>query len=282
MTDPDDFTRAWEEWHRTHERRRADAHGFLAVTGLYWLGERATGIPSLPGRWSTGDDGPVVELADGESLEIAGATVRDRHAFGPLAERGGQTVGFDGGVIEVARRGGRDIIRPRRPDFPFLAQYSGTPAYPADPRWRVEARFVAFAIPRPHEVGAAVDGLVHVYDAPGYLEFDLDGDTHRLVAFPGHGPGDLLVLFTDATSGVTTYAANRSITVAAPDAEGRTILDFTRAANLPCAYTDFATCPLPPAENRLPFAVEAGEKIPHARVAGVATAAGIVAAPSAV
>lgn len=277
MTAHDTFTHDWDQWHLRHEQRRADPHGFLAVTGLYWLGERATGIPGLPGRWSTGDDGPVVELADGESLEVGGVAVSGRHAFGPLAERGGETVGFDGGVIEVARRGGRDILRPRRPDFPFLAQYTGTPAYPADARWRVEARFVAFATPRPHEVGAAVDGLVHVYDAPGYLEFELDGDTYRLVAFPGHGPDDLLVLFTDATSGVTTYAANRSISVAAPDAEGRTILDFTRATNLPCAYTDFATCPLPPAENRLPFAVEAGEKIPHARVEGEVTAAGIVA-----
>ena len=101
---------------------------------------------------------------------------------------------------------------------------------------------------------------------------------HRRVAFPGHGPGDLLVLFTDATSGVTTYAANRSVSVPAPDAEGRTVIDFTRATNLPCAYTDFATCPLPPAENRLPFAVEAGEKIPHDRVDGVPTEAGIVPA----
>jgi hypothetical protein len=73
----------------------------------------------------------------------------------------------------------------------------------------------------------------------------------------------LHILFTDATSGVTTYAANRSLRVPAPDADGTVILDFNRATNLPCAYTEFATCPLPPAENRLPVAVEAGEQIPH-------------------
>lgn len=276
MTDID-FTREWDDWHRAHERRRADPHGFLAVTGLHWLSAEAAGIPGLPGRWSTSDEGPVVELAEGESLDVAGVTVTGRHAFGPLAERGGVSAGFDGGVIEVARRGGRDILRPRRPDAPFLADYAGTPAYPADPRWRVPARFVAYAVPRPYEVGAAVDGLRHVYDAPGYLEFEVAGEVQRLVAFPGHGPHDLLVLFTDATSGVTTYAANRSIVVPAPDADGRTVIDFTRAVNLPCAYTDFATCPLPPAENRLPFAVDAGEKIPVARVTGEVTAVGIVA-----
>lgn len=62
---------------------------------------------------------------------------------------------------------------------------------------------------------------------------------------------------------MTTYAANRSLQVDAPDADGNVTLDFNRATNLPCAYTDFATCPLPPAENRLPVAVEAGEKIPY-------------------
>jgi len=64
---------------------------------------------------------------------------------------------------------------------------------------------------------------------------------------------------------VTTYAANRSLQIDTPDAEGFVTLDFNRATNLPCAYTDFATCPLPPADNRLPIAVEAGEKIPYER-----------------
>lgn len=278
MTEQDAFVREWTRWHEGHESRRADPHGFLAATGLYWLSGQAVGIPRLPGRWRTDEDGPVVDLGDGEHLDIDGRTVTGRYAFGPIPERGGVTVGFDGGVIEVARRGGRDILRPRRPDFPFLSRYTGTPTYAAEPRWRVPARFVAYVAPRSHEVGAAVDGLTHVYESPGYLEFEVDGQVHRLIAFPGHRPRDLLVLFTDATSGVTTYAANRSVSIPVPDAEGRTVIDFTRATNLPCAYTDFATCPLPPAENRLPFAVEAGEKIPRERVAGVPTEAGIVPA----
>ena len=91
-----------------------------------------------------------------------------------------------------------------------------------------------------------------------------------LTAFPGHTPGSLIVLFTDATSGVTTYGANRVITLEPPAADGAVVLDFNRAVNLPCAYTDLATCPLPPRENRLPVAVEAGEKIPFEREAVVA------------
>jgi hypothetical protein len=75
----------------------------------------------------------------------------------------------------------------------------------------------------------------------------------------------LTVLFTDLTSGVTTYAANRVLQLAPPGLDGRVVLDFNRATNLPCAYTDLATCPLPPPENRLPVAIEAGEKIPAER-----------------
>ncbi|MDF2991996.1 MAG: hypothetical protein K0S37_2510 [Microbacterium sp.] len=269
------FARDWEEWHRDHEARRADPHGFLAVTALFWIPEAAASLPGIPGRWSTSVDGPLVELGEGESLVVDGVEVTGRHAFGPIPERGGTTVGFDGGVIEVARRGGRDILRPRRPDFPYRASYARTPTYVPNPRWRVEARFVRYAAPRPYEVGAAVDGLSHVYESPGYLEFALRGETFRLVAFPGHVPGTLTVLFTDATSGLTTYAANRSLAVSEPDAEGRTIVDFNRAVNLPCAYTDFATCPLPPAENRLPIGIEAGEKTPLARAHGAVTANGI-------
>ena len=91
------------------------------------------------------------------------------------------------------------------------------------------------------------------------------GGSWRSTAFEGPAPGSLFLLFTDATSGVTTYAANRSLTVDAPGQGGAVTLDFNRATNLPCAYTDFATCPLPPAENRLPVAVEAGEQTPTER-----------------
>ena len=96
------------------------------------------------------------------------------------------------------------------------------------------------------------------------------GGPLALTAFNGLTPGSLHILFTDATSGVTTYPANRSLQVAAPDSGGTVILDFNRATNLPCAYTEFATCPLPPTENRLPVAVEAGEQIPYEAKAGEA------------
>ena len=258
----DDFAARWSDWHRKHEAARADEHGFLAITSLNWLTDEPQRFADAPGEWSTGPDGVVVTLGEGETLTVDGTPVRGRHSFGVIAERDSLYPAWGDAVIEVAKRGGNDIVRPRHPDNPLRVAYRGTKAYPADPRWAVTGRYVPFAEPRPTTVGSVVDSLEHVYAAPGRVEFSLDGQQLSLTAFGGYAPGSLLVLFTDATSGVTTYAANRSLHLAAPDADGTVVLDFNRATNLPCAYTTLATCPLPPAENRLTIAVEAGEQLP--------------------
>ncbi|GAA3219600.1 DUF1684 domain-containing protein [Actinocorallia longicatena] len=263
--DVDRFASDWRTWHREHEERLADPHGFLAVTGLHWLSEEPRRFPDAPGTWTTGPDGVAVVLAEGEELVVDGAAIHGEHRFGPIPERGGVLAVWGDAVIEVAKRGGNDIVRPRHPGHPLRTGFRGTPAYEPDARWAVPGRYIAFPEPRPTTVGAAVEGLQHVYDAPGRIEFELDGRRLSLTAFNGHAPGTLSVLFTDETSGVTTYAANRALQIDAPGPGGEVVVDFNRAANLPCAYTDFATCPLPPAENRLPVVVEAGEKIPHER-----------------
>lgn len=260
----DAFTTEWTQWHRAHEARRADPHGFLAITGQHWLSSEPQRFPDAPGEWSTGPDGVLVTLAAGEEIIIGDATVAGRHSFGVIPERGSVNATWGDAVIEVARRGGSDLVRPRHPDSPVLAAYQGTPAYVPDARWAVTGRYVPFSEPRPVTVGSVVDGLEHVYEATGRVEFTLDGRDLALTVFPGGSPGSLFVLFTDATSGVTTYPANRSLQLRPPAADGTVVIDFNRATNLPCAYTAFATCPLPPAENRLPVAIEAGEQAPHA------------------
>lgn len=261
----DTFAADWEEWHRRKDAALAHEHGFLAVTGQHWLATCPQRFPGAPGIWSTGDDGVTVVLGEGEELVVAGTRVRGRHAFGVIPERGGVNAVWGEAVIEIAKRGGHDLIRPRHPKHPLRTAFTGTPAYAPDPRWVVTGTYAPFPQPRPTIVGAAVEGLQHVYDAPGRIRFRIGGRTLGLTAFNGGASGDLMVLFTDATSGVTTYAATRTLHIEAPGPDGTVGLDFNRATNLPCAYTDFATCPLPPAENRLSVAIEAGEKIPHER-----------------
>lgn len=274
-TSTDSFAAEWAGWHAAHERQRADPHGFLAVTHLHWLDTEPARLDGAPGIWSVEADAVRLILGAGERVlrdgqelnaDGTGATV----LLGPISEREGlnlrvEDAGAGHTVIEVAKRGGRYVVRPRHPLNPLLTGYRGTPVYAPASEYSVSGIFVPFAEPRSTTVGAAVEGIQHVYEAPGELRFRLGGEDLVLTAFNGHTPGTLSALFTDATSGRTTYAANRSLTVAAPRPDGTVTLDFNRAVNLPCAYTDLATCPLPPAENRLPVAVEAGERIPYER-----------------
>ena len=260
------FEADWAAWHRRHEKLRAHPHGFLAITGRHWLTPEPQRFDDAPGAWSTVAGSVTVTLDDGEELAVDGEPVHGTYQFAPIPERGQVNATAGDAAIEVARRGGHMIVRPRHPDNPLRTGYDGTPAYAPDPHWVIEGRYLPYDAPRDVTVGAVVEGLQHVYEAPGEIEFAVDGQTLRLIAFNGYKPGSLGVLFTDATSGVTTYPANRSLEVAAPGADGTgiltVILDFNHAVNLPCAYTEFATCPLPPAGNHLPVAVEAGEKLP--------------------
>lgn len=263
--DPITFNQDWAQWRRRHEAVLTDKHGFLAITSVHWLGAEEQRYTDAPGAWLTGGDGVTVTLGQAEELIVSGTRARGRYSFGAIPERGGVNAVWGLAVIEVAKRGGHDIIRPRHPDHPLRVNFAGVPVYQPSLRWVIPARYIAFDQPRPTTVGSVVEDLHHVYEAPGLVEFEFEGQTLRLTAFNGRAPGSLNLLFTDATSGITTYQANRSLQVDAPDSRGAVVLDFNRAVNLPCAFTDFATCPLPPAENRLPIAVEAGEKIPYER-----------------
>ena len=261
------FGREWEAWHRAHEARRTDPHGFLAVTGLYWLRDEPQQIPGVPGSWTTGPGGPVVQLDDDEQLTLGDAALIGRHDFGVIPERGGVTVAFEGGVVrdrQARWTRHRPAAASRSPVPRRVRRHADLRAEP-DLARAVRPSSSTPCRGRPRSARPSTGSPMST-TLPATSSSALRGETFRLVAFPGHAPGELLVLFSDATSGLTTYAANRSVSVAAPDADGATVIDFNRAVNLPCAYTDFATCPLPPAENRLPVAIEAGEKTPLSRV----------------
>jgi uncharacterized protein (DUF1684 family)/RimJ/RimL family protein N-acetyltransferase len=247
-----DFATEWQGWHDAREARLRDPHGWLAITAIHWLAPEPQRFDDVPGEWSGGQGRATVVLAPGETLELEDGTTLapGAHQLGPLDATGLRLV-FGGAVAQVADRDGRTIVRPRHPDSPQLRAYRGTPCYPADPAWVLPGRFEAYPGPR-----GRADG-----DPTGEVAFEHDGREHRLVAF-GEADGSLWILFRDATSGVTTYAALRQLVVAPPSPGGDVLLDFNRATNMPCAYTEFATCPLPPPANTLGFAVEAGEQLP--------------------
>lgn len=255
------FETEWARWHHAREDRLRDPLGFLSLTALHWLTDRPERLPDVPGTWWVTDDKVFITAQPADRLEYDGVGIAGVQIITPAEGAPGLRVRQVNRVFEVIRRTGRYAVRVHDPAAPALLGFDGIPAYAPDPRWVVHGRFTPFDEPRTVTTGAVVDGLEHHHNACGTIEFRIGEVSERVVAFGA--PDDLSILFTDATSGVTTYPAARSLAVGAPDADGTVVLDFNRAANLPCAFTDFATCPVAPAQNRLRVAIEAGEQDPR-------------------
>ena len=153
---------------------------------------------------------------------------------------------------------GRQLVSASDEEHPLLKTIPSVQTYPVDMRWRVAARFDAFDAPKMMPV-ADVRGGTTEYPAVGYLTFRIGDREQRLVAWGFPGRDDFSVMFKDATNTSTTYGSRMLSPRMVAKGEW-TVLDFNVASNPPCAYSQFTTCPLPPAENRLAVAIEAGEK----------------------
>jgi uncharacterized protein (DUF1684 family) len=260
-----DLQAAWDLWHAEREEELRTPHGWLSLTALHWLTPEPAEIDGLPGRWSATPDGVVVTARAADGLAVRGVheplPVDGTVTLHPVDGLPGSLVEVGDRVVEIARRTDSHALRVRDPQAPTRTGFTGVPAFPADARWVLDAQFEAYPEPRTIVVDAVVDGLSHRPTALGVVRFTLDGQEHELVALAGKTDG-LTLHFRDATSGVTTYPGGRSVRVADPGPDGSVTVDLNRLVNLPCAFTDFATCPLPPAGNTLPVAVEAGERTP--------------------
>jgi uncharacterized protein len=227
---------------------------------MHWLNQEPTRFDDVPGAWSSGASGVRVHLNSDEELTVEKVRISDYYDFEDVDEQGQQAT-FDDRLVEICRRDGQFMIRPRDPNNPVRTGYTGTATYPPNIEWTVNGKFHPYDEPRSVQVGASVEGLTQVYESTGEIEFEIADQVLRLVAFQDDDPLELFIVFTDQTAGSTTYRACRFLTTDAPDSEGHVVLDFNRATNPPCAYTDFATCPLPPRENHLSVKVEAGEMV---------------------
>ena len=192
------FEAAWNEWHTDRERYYGDPLGWVSLTGLYWLTDEFDTVADLPGRWRADVDAAYVEGIDGtERLEpVEGAP-------GLLVDAGDRR-------IEVIRRTGSVALRVHDPKSPHLARLQRHPGLPAERALACRGTFTPYEQPKTVTTGAVVEGLEHHHNAVGVIDFEMAGAALQLVAF-GRPSGELHVLFTDATSGVTTYPACRSL-----------------------------------------------------------------------
>jgi uncharacterized protein (DUF1684 family) len=173
--------------------------------------------------------------------------------------KGPQVVHIGSFRFNVIKRNDKFAIRMKDANAPTRTGFKGLDYFPANTKWRIEAKFVPFQparkIPITNVLGMTSDEL-----APGELVFTVDGKEYRLEPIIEQGEKDFFLIFKDATSGKETYGAARYVYAKPPGPDGKVIIDFNKSYNPPCAFTPYATCPLPPPPNRLPFAIDAGEK----------------------
>jgi len=266
-TDTDDFTRDWQTWHEAREAALREPHGWLSLTAFHWLDSEPAALEGLPGLWRSADGVAIVAAAAADGLTVDGpavggpdgpAPIDGTATFDPAEGAGPQWVGFGDKKIEIALRGGRHAVRVRDPKAPTRAAFTGVPTFAPDSAWVRTGRFTAYADPEAVIVGAARPDLKHTLHAVGAVRFDLDGRQQELLATAA-GDGRLGLLFRDATNGDSTEAW-RQLNTEPPGPDGTVTLDFNRSVNLPCTFTDYGTCPLPPGPNTIGAAVTAGER----------------------
>jgi uncharacterized protein (DUF1684 family) len=266
----DSYPAAMKAWREKREAELKSDNGWLTVAGLFWLKEGTN-------RFGTDPSNEVV-LPEGSTLSRAGAFEFSKGKTLLRAESGanilseGQPVTtleirtdadekpsvLNAGAVtmQVIKRGQRFGVRVKDKNSKQRREFAGLRWFPVKESFRITADFVSYDKPRDIPI-ANVLGDVQNMPSPGYAQFELGGKKYRLD--PVLDGKKLFFIFSDLTSGKSTYPAGRFLYSDLPEG-GVVVLDFNQAINPPCAFTSFATCPLPPRQNRLKVAIPAGEK----------------------
>jgi uncharacterized protein len=258
-----------ESWRQELEQRLRAGDGWLTLAGLFWLNEGRNEIGAGPENDIILPPGSAlehvgsVELRDGEvTLHAASEAVVTVNG-GPVVSRRLQSdatgapdlVAIGDLTLLVLQRGDRCGIRVRDRNNPARAAFAGRRWFPIRESYRLAATFIPHEPPRQIPI-ANVLGTTENTASPGYVVFAIDGQDYRLDALTESD--QLWFIFRDRTSGESTYPAGRYLKAPSPR-QGMVTLDFNMAYSPPCAFTPFATCPLPPPQNQLPVRIEAGE-----------------------
>ena len=263
-----------EKFRQQREAKLTSDTGWLTIAGLYFLTKPATtvgssaendvvlpaGTPPRVGTFALAKDGKVsVTLDPGVTVKLL-----DGKPFtgGPIKSDGeGSPDRLVLGDVQVwvHQSGERPAIRVRDKNNHLRKEFTGMKWYPVNDAYRVEATFEPLDKPEVLQIPNML-GDIDNMTVPGHVRFMLNGKEHRMIAV-AENDTEFWFIFRDLTSGEETYPAARFLYTARPDANGKVTLDFNRAENPPCAFNSYATCPLPPPENRMQVRVEAGEKI---------------------
>ena len=271
--EPAGYTAGIEAWRSQREARLRAEDGWLAVAGLFWLDEGAAPatIGSAPDSELVLPDGPKrlgaaaaragrieLQLAAGSAAQLDGKAAEGTVLLPPSDGKSG--------LLRVGRltlftiaRSGKLGLRLRDPEAATRRDFAGLDWYPVNEVWRITARFEPYPEPREIKIPNVLGQRVPL-PCPGEVVFTVAGRELRLLpVIEEPGADELFFVFRDATSGQGTYGSGRFLYAPLP-VDGKVVLDFNKAYSPPCAFTPYATCPLPPDANKLPIAVGAGER----------------------
>jgi uncharacterized protein len=245
-------------WRAARLKSLQSEGGWLSLAGLFWLHEGDNSFGRDASNEIQLPDGPAhagtFHLKSGEVTVTADGTTRK------VSHDSSDRVKVGRVNMQVIRRGDRTGVRLRDPESEARRNFHGIESFPVNEAWHIRARFVA----EPHQIPILnVLGQTEESECPGYAVFQIHGKEYRLYPiFEEPGAKELFYIFRDQTTGKETYPAGRFFYSALPE-NGQVVLDFNKAYNPPCAFSPYATCPLPPKENRLEVRIEAGEKKYH-------------------
>ena len=276
-----DFTSKHAAWVKEREAELTQPDGWTSLIGLHWLEGQQQTVGAAEGndiRLRIGPDrlgkveqrdGALFFTAEaGAGVTLDGKPLQGEVQLQPEGRGGGTKLGYGAGKgqITVIDRSGKLALRVRHADSPDRLQFHGLSVYAPDEQWQVTAKFVAHP---PGKTLSIVNILGDVNESPnpGYVEFQKNGNTWRLEA-TGDPARALSFVFKDATSGKETYGIGRFLKTGPVSADGTVVVDFNRAYNPPCAFTEYATCPLPPKENYFSQKDAKGETVRLAVAAG--------------
>lgn len=259
------------QWRSERLERLKGPEGYLNLAGLFWLDEGISRIGSAAsndivfpayaapfiGELQTSEEGVTLYAEAGvdvrhDKAPVKSILISDDTTDNPV------TIKHRSFAWTVIKRDGRFALRLRDFDNPAIDAFPPIDYFPLAPDMRVTATLDRFDEPKILVVRTVIEGLGYRPESPGIVAFDIDGERFELEAYAS---GDrLFFVFGDATSGRETYPAGRFLYADVPGEDGKTILDFNKAYNPPCAFNDFATCPVASRQNRLKTRIEAGEK----------------------
>jgi len=272
QVDPGVYKMEIAQWQEQRLTELKSESGWLTLVGLFWLheGENSFGrdaandivlpndkIAARSGSFWLKDGvvtmqsaqaGITLDAKEVKSIELK-TDAEDHPTILHLASLS----------FQIIKRGDKLGVRVKDSQNPDRLNFKGTEFYAADLNWRIDAQFEPYNPPKPMPI-TNVLGMESSESSPGAVKFEVNGKEYRLDAITEKGETHYFMILADKTSGKDTYPAGRYLYVNPPDASGRVVIDFNKAFSPPCAFTKFATCPLPPRQNRLPFAIEAGEK----------------------